>query len=332
MENASAGVPLDVERYRRELLAHCYRMLGSLHDAEDAVQEALVRAWGGAAGFEGRSSLRAWLHAIATRVCLDQLRGARGRTLPPRYGPAARDADAPPLHVDEPIWLEPFPDDSLPADDPGPEARYAMRESVALAFLAALQRVPPRQRAALLLCDVLGHSAAEAAAMLDTTVAAVNGALRRSRAAIDAAIPRGTPSLDRSDEAEVELLARYVRAWEGGDVRAIAALLREDAILSMPPDVLWFRGREAIAAYLAHGPLAGDPRGRFRLLPLGANAQPAFALYRRGEDGIHRALALMVLALRGGAVAEITGFLDARLFAQFGVATELGQGLGDRVG
>ncbi|HEY6002662.1 MAG TPA: sigma factor, partial [Anaeromyxobacter sp.] len=138
MEDASADVPLEVAPYRRELLAHCYRMLGSLHDAEDAVQEALVRAWRGAAGFEGRSSPRAWLHAIATRVCLDALRGGRGRMLPTRYGPAARDAGAPPLHVDEPIWLEPFPDDALPADDPGPEARYALRESVALAFLAAL--------------------------------------------------------------------------------------------------------------------------------------------------------------------------------------------------
>ncbi|HEY6003968.1 MAG TPA: nuclear transport factor 2 family protein, partial [Anaeromyxobacter sp.] len=173
--------------------------------------------------------------------------------------------------------------------------------------------------------DVLGHAAAEAAGMLETSVAAVNGALRRARATLDAELPRGAPGLDRSDGTELELLARYVRAWEAGDAGAIAALLREDAILSMPPDVLWFRGREAIAAYLARGPLAGDPRGRFRLLPLGANAQPAFALYHRAEDGVHRALAIMVLALRGGAVAEITGFLDGRLFPRFGVAAEFGR-------
>jgi len=311
-----------IEPHWRELVAHCYRMLGSVHDAEDAAQEALVRAWRGMAGFEGRSSARGWLHAIATRVCLDALRSGRRRMLPDGYGPAAAGPHAPPVHVDGPIWLEPFPDEWLPGDDAGPEARYSRSESIALAFLAAIQRVPPRQRAALLMCDVLGYGAAEAAELLGTSVAAVNSALQRARAAVEAALPSGALELDPPDAAQARLLVRYVRAWHEGDGPAIAALLREDAVMSMPPDTLWFRGRDAIAAYLAAGPLAGDARDRFRLVPLAANAQPAFALHLR-DDGLHRALAIMVLAVRRGEVAGITGVLDARLFARFGIPAVL---------
>ncbi len=310
-----------VEPHRRELLAHCYRMLGSLADAEDALQETLVRAWRGAPRFEGRSSLRAWLHAIATRACLDALAGRRRRVLPPGYGPAAASPEAPPEPVDEPVWLEPFPDALLPPAEARPDARYSQRESVALAFLAAIQRIPPRPRAALLLRDVLGFTAADAAEILGTTVAAANSALQRARETLDGASPAGAPEVEPPDDAQAALVGRYVRAFESGDVAALAALLREAAVLSMPPDALWFRGRDAIAAFLARGPLAGDARGRWRLVPAGrANGLPALALYERDEAaGAYRAFAVKVLAVRRGGIAEVTGFLDARLFPRFGV-------------
>jgi RNA polymerase sigma-70 factor (ECF subfamily) len=313
------------ERYRRELLVHCYRMLGSLEDAEDVLQETLLRAWRGLGSFEGRSGLRPWLYKIATNVCLSALAIRRRRGLPHlTLGPGDPD-DALPGPADEPVWLEPVPDAVLDLR-PGanPQVHYDARESVTLAFLAAIQRLPGRQRAVLILGDVLGFSAAEIADLLSTSTAAVNSAMQRARARMkDYRSPPASSEAD-TDQMAV-LLARYVDAWQAADAQALVALLREDAIFTMPPLPLWFHGRAAAQGFLEKQLFAGAAQGRFRLVPTAANGSPAFATYQRDESGVYRSGALQVLTIEHNQITEIHDFLafDDRLFNRFGLPLSL---------
>jgi RNA polymerase sigma-70 factor (ECF subfamily) len=318
------------EPYRRELQLHCYRMLGSLHDAEDLIQETFLRAWRGLNGFEGRASFRGWLYRIATNACLNTLAGRRTacRVLPEMHGPPS---DEPPDNgpASEISWLEPYPDSALEGitdSAPGPEARYEMREAVQLAFVATIQHLPARQRAVLLLRDVLGWSAAETAALLDTSVTSVNSALQRARATLAKGFPTGRPNTNRApDEQQRALLERYVRAWEGADLDGFAALLREDAVLSMPPWRQWYLGREAIRAFFAWAwDWESSGNAPFRLVSTAANRQPAFAVYHNGREGPEwRAHAIELLTLQDDANAALAVFRDPRLFAAFGFPTVL---------
>jgi RNA polymerase sigma-70 factor (ECF subfamily) len=314
-----------VAPHRRELLAHCYRMLGSLEDAEDVVQEALLKAWRALSGFQGRSSLRAWLYRIATNTCLDALDRRARRVLPAQVAEPA-DPAAPPAPEDaETPWLQPYPDLLLEIADPDPLAdpldAAAQREHVELAFVAAIQHLPPRQRAVLLLRDVLGWTAPEAAVLLKTSEAAVNSALQRARQAVDGRLPERDRHRPSADEAA--LIGRYVRAWHAADIPALVALLRADVDLAMPPTPSWYHGRDAVAAYLRQ--LFGSPQGRhlrLRPLPTGANRQPALAVYTpvattSGEPGLYMPLAIQVLTVHGDLVTNITGFTDPRLFPAF---------------
>ena len=309
-----------LEVHRPALVGHCYRMLGSAAEADDAVQETLVRAWRALEGFDGRASLRTWLYRIATHVCLDALADRKRRERPVAMGPVGTVHDdlveRPRTH-----WLEPIPDvHALPADG-DPAERAALRQSIRLAFVAALQHLPPRQRAALLLAEVLGWPVAEIASALDTSVAAVNSALQRARATLaecappDGAVAGLTPSQET-------LLARYVDAFERYDVEALAALLREDATLSMPPFTLWLRGTEAIAAWFLGRGIGC--RGS-RLVATTANGLPAFGQYRPGGPGRpHQPWSLVVLELSGDRIAAMNHFLDtATLFPRFGLPPEL---------
>ena len=300
-----------VEPHRSELHAHCYRMLGSTHDADDALQDALLRAWRGLAKFEGRSSLRTWLYRITTNACLDAIARRPKRVLPVDYGPAADPADGPDEPLVESVWIEPYADERLGLEDgyAAPEARYERRESVELAFIAALQHLPATQRAVLILRDVLGFSAKETAESLDTTVASANGALRRARKAVSERLP------DQSQQATLralgddglrEVVERYVDAWEQGDVDAILAMLAEDATFAMPPLRTWYRGHDAIAVFLTGSAL----RDRWRFVPARANGQLAFGTYAWDADsGSYVPLGLDVLTLRGARVQEITAFV-----------------------
>jgi RNA polymerase sigma-70 factor (ECF subfamily) len=318
------------EPYRRELQLHCYRMLGSLHDAEDLVQETFLRAWRGLDRFEGRASFRGWLYRIATNACLNALasRVSTRRTLPEMHGPPSDQVpDGGP--ATEITWLEPYPDAALEgiADSaPGPEARYEMREAVQLAFVATIQHLPPRQRAVLLLRDVLGWSATETAGLLDASVASVNSALQRARAALAKGFPSGRPSANPPpDDRQRALLERYVRAWEGADLDSFVALLKEDAVLSMPPWRQWYLGREAIRGFFAWAwdwELPGSTP--FCLVPTAANRQAAFALYRSGREGPEcQAHGIELLTLQGDAIAVLTIFRDPGLFAAFGLPAVL---------
>jgi RNA polymerase sigma-70 factor, ECF subfamily len=273
------------ERHRRELQVHCYRMIGSFHDAEDLVQETLLRAWRGLQGFAGRASTRYWLYRIATNACLSVLatRASAGRVLPETHGPATEQMPdrEPASDID---WLEPYPDSALEciADNaPRPDARYEMRESVQLAFIAAIQLLPPRQRVALLLHDVLGWSAVESARLLDSSVAAVTSALQRARVTLEERLPGGPPRIvTPASDAQRALLDRYVRAWETTDVDGFTALLKEDAVMSMPPWKQWYRGRAAIAAFFGR---TGRPGGHapFRLSVAAIRPASRCALYQR---------------------------------------------------
>jgi RNA polymerase sigma-70 factor (ECF subfamily) len=309
-----------LETHREALVGHCYRMLGSAAEADDAVQETLVRAWRALEGFDGRASLRTWLYRIATNVCLDALADRARRERPVALGPAGTVHD--PL-VERPRthWLEPIPDAQAVPADGDPAERAALRESIRLAFVAALQRLPPRQRAALLLAEVLGWSAAEIASALETSVAAVNSALQRARATLAESAPPEGPALGLTPAQET-LLARYVSAFERYDVEALAALLREDATLSMPPYTLWLRGPAAIKEWFLGRGIGC--RGS-RLVPTSANGLPAFGQYRAGGPGQpHRPWSLAVLELSGDRIASMTHFLDtATLFPRFGLPPEL---------
>jgi len=295
-----------VEPYRAELLAHCYRMLGSAQDAEDALQEALTSAWRALPRFEGRSSLRSWLYRIATNACLKLIERRPQRVLPFDYGPASEPGAAPAEPLVESVWVEPYPDARLGLDAvAGPEARYEQRESVELAFIAALQHLPPRQRAVLILRDVLGFTGAEVAVALDTNPDAVYSALQRAHKAIDARLPERSQQATLAALGDARLRAlvdRYVAAWEAADIDGVVALLTEDATLTMPPRPTWFQGRDAVRAFLEEYPLAGVHRSR--LIPAALNAQVAFD--HHFDDELH---GLAILTLRGDRIADITTYL-----------------------
>jgi RNA polymerase sigma-70 factor, ECF subfamily len=318
-----------VEPHRRELHAHCYRMLGSVPDAEDALQEALLRAWRGLPGFEGRSSLRSWLYRVATNACLKAIERRPKRVLPVDFGPPADPHDGPAPPLVESVWVEPYPDAMLGAEAGvvAPDARYDQRESVELAFIAALQHLPPRQRAVLILRDVLGFSGEEVARVLETTPPSVYSALQRAHKAIDERVPEQSQQATLralGDAALRDVVTGYIDAWERGDVDAVVALLADDAAMTMPPIATWYRGRDAVAAFLAGWPLAGEPR--WRLVRAGANGQPAFAHYLWDDA---RACfvphAIHVLTLRGKQVGEITAYLTPEAFGRFGLPGELPQ-------
>jgi RNA polymerase sigma-70 factor, ECF subfamily len=300
-----------VEPHRPELHAHCYRMLGSVHDAEDALQDALLRAWRGLAKFEGRSSLRSWLYRIATNTCLDAIARRPKRMLPVDYGPAADPHDDLSEPLVESQWVEPYPDERLGLEDgyAAPEARYEQRESVELAFIAALQHLPAHQRAALILRDVLGFSAREVAESLETTVASVNGALRRARKAVEERLPAQSQLATLralGDDDLRALVERYVDAWERGDVDAILSMLADDATFTMPPLRSWYRGRDDIAVFLRDSAL----QDQWRFVPVRANGQLAFGTYAWDADrGSYTPLGLDVLTLRGARVQEVTAFV-----------------------
>jgi RNA polymerase sigma-70 factor (ECF subfamily) len=302
-----------LEPYRGELHAHCYRMLGSVHDAEDALQDASLRAWRGLARFEGRSSLRSWLYTIATNSCLNQIARRPKRVLPVDYGPATDPHTAPGEPIVESIWIEPYPDEILGIEDglAAPEARYEQREAVELAFVAALQHLPATQRAVLILREVLGFSAKEVADTLDTSVASVNSALQRARAAVDDRVPDQSQqeTLRSLGDDEVRALVdRYVDAWERCDVQTFAAMLAEDATFAMPPLASWYQGREGIAAWAAGWPLSGA--WRWKTIFVRANGQPALGFYAWDEDQqAYLPFALNVLTFRGRQVADVTAFV-----------------------
>jgi RNA polymerase sigma-70 factor (ECF subfamily) len=310
------------EAYRYQLQVHCYRMLGSLHEAEDLVQDTFLRAWRGREGFQGRTSFRNWLYRIATNACLNALatRSLRART----EASPGRLAAEPATDV---TWLEPYPNAALDevADmEPGPDARYELRESVQLAFIAAIQQLPARQRAVLLLRDVLGWSAAETAQLMDASVASVNSALQRARATLGRHAARsrsGAPTA--TDAAQQDLLERYVRTWEAADIDGFVALLKQDAILSMPPRREWYRGRDAIRSFLlaARHP---RPAGGSRVLLIAANGQPAVAHYVRAADGSRfDAHNISVLTVEGDGIIALTAFPNPELFPKFGLPTTL---------
>ena len=302
-----------VEPHRAPLHAHCYRMLGSAYDADDALQETLVRAWRGLARFEGRSALRSWLYRIATNVCLTQIARRPKRVLPVDYGPATDPHVAPTDPVAESVWLEPYPDESLGVDDgfAAPDASYEQRESVELAFIAALQHLAPNQRAVLILREVLGFSAKETAETLETTVASVNSALQRARAAVEARVPEQSQQAtlrSLGDDTVRELVERYVDAWERNDVAAFAAMLAEDATFAMPPFASWYRTRAGIKTWAALSPMSGA--WRWRTVSTRANGQPALGFYAWDESArAYLPFALNVLSFRGAEIADVTAFM-----------------------
>ena len=309
--------------YRAELQLHCYRILGSLQDAEDQVQETLLAAWRGLDDFEGRASLRAWLYRIATNRCLNALRDRKRR--PQEVAAMAEPPE--PTRMSEAVWLEPYPDtmlEGLADTNPGPDARYELRESVGVAFLAALQVLPPRQRAALVLRDVLGFRAAEVADMLETSEASVKGALQRARATLDERLPAGgrdRAPLPRSAH-ERDLVARFAAAVERGDTEGVVSLLTDDAWLRMPPEPYEYQGGEAIARFLHDRAMRrGSP---LRLVPTRANGQPAFGCYvPDAHASFARAYGLMVLTLDGDSVSAITWFSERSLMPRFGLPRTL---------
>jgi RNA polymerase sigma-70 factor, ECF subfamily len=309
-ENAFAAL---VEPYRGELHAHCYRMLGSVHDADDALQDALLRAWRSLAKFEGRSTLRAWLYRIATNTSLDAIEKRPKRVLPIDYGPAADPHGGPGEPLVESVWVEPYPDEKLGLEDgyAAPEARYERRESVELAFIAALQNLPANQRAVLIMREVLGFSAKEAAEALETTEASVNSALQRARKSADERLPEQSQQATLralGDDRLAEIVDDYVEAWQRGDVEAVVGMLTEDAAFTMPPLGTWFSGHEGIATFLAGWPLSGQ--WRWKPLLTHANGQPALAFYSWDEEeGGYLPFALNVLTLRGERISEVTAFI-----------------------
>lgn len=334
-ERTSVAFAQLAEPFRRELRLHCYRMLGSLHEAEDLVQETYLRAWRSFDSFEGSGSFRGWLYRIATNACLNAIesRKAARRVLPDQQGPAAsKMPEGDPATESGPAteiaWLEPYPDshlDDLADDRPNPEARYVSREAVQLAFVATIQQLPPRQRAALLLCDVLGWAANEAATLLGGSTASINSALQRARETLAKRYPDGRPqAASRPDAAQQKLLSRYLSAWEGHDLDGFVALLKEDATFTMPPWLQWYAGRDAIRAFFA---IAWHHCGGMRLVPTAANGQPAFAVYARTEaDPRFAANAIHVLTLEGDAISTVTMFLEPRIFEAFGLPLVLEEG------
>jgi RNA polymerase sigma-70 factor, ECF subfamily len=307
--------------FRPELLAHCYRMLGSVHDAEDQVQETLVRAWRSYGEFEGRASLRTWLYRIATNACLRALENRGRRPLPSGLGGPRDDAAAPPDGpTSEIAWLQPIPDAMFVPEAADPAATVASRQSMRLALVAALQYLPPRQRAVLLLRDVLRWRAAEVAEMLDTTTAAVNSTLQRARAQLEQVAPAEDEVYEPSDPQQRALLDRYATAFENADVPGLMELLRTDAVFEMPPQPMWFAGRELIGRFLATWVLRP---GKFRFVAAAANGQPTLAAYLREDDGNYHAHAVQVLTFAGASIAHVVSFNDPDLLATFGLPLTL---------
>jgi RNA polymerase sigma-70 factor (ECF subfamily) len=303
-----------VEPYRGELHAHCYRMLGSVHDAEDALQEALLRAWRALAKFEGRSSLRSWLYTIATNTCLNLISRRPKRVLPIDYGPSFDPHDGLGLPPTESIWMEPYPDEAMALEDgyAAPDARYELRESVELAFVAALQNLPPNQRAALILREVLGFSAQETAESLETSVASVNSALQRARKTVDERLPEESQQQTLrtlGDDGVREIVESYMDAMGRGDIDKMVTMLAEDAAWSMPPLPAWFHGRESLRDFMAAGPLSGE--WRWRHLPAHVSGQAAVGSYAWYEpDQTYRPFALDVFTLAGAKIKAVTSFIN----------------------
>jgi RNA polymerase sigma-70 factor (TIGR02960 family) len=311
--------------YRRELQLHCYRMLGSLQDAEDALQETLVSAWRGLDGFKERASVRSWLYRIATNRCLNMLRDGARR---PQSTSALPFEPPPPTRLSELTWLEPYPDDlieRLPDNAPSPEARYETRESIGLAFIAALQRLPARQRSVLVLRDVLGFRAAEVADMLGTSEATVTSALQRARSALDARLgpPRvRTPAAQSARERE--LAESFADAFEQGDMDRVVSLLTDDATITMPPEPFEYQGREAVASFLRHVAAMRLPGRITKLVPTRGNGQPAFGHYIKEPDAVAaRGTGLFVLTIEGDRIAGITRFGGEDLLGRFGLPPTL---------
>ncbi len=311
--------------YRRELQVHCYRILGSLQDAEDLLQETLLAAWRGLEQFEGRSSLRAWLYTIATNQCLNAL---RGRTRRPQAAPAS-DGSVPPRHPAESVaeiaWLEPYPDvllEGVMDTAPGPEARYEAKEAIALAFVSGLQHLAPRQRAVLVLRDVLGFGAEEVAEMIGASTASVTSALQRARAAMDRRVPPGRERLSLPLSADhADLVSRFADAFERDDIDTVVALLTDDAVVSMPPEPEWHQGRAAVEAFLRTRHLQRRPR-EWRFVPTAANAQPAFAYYLQDGTGWRRG-GVFLVGVSADGIESITRFHGDRLLDRLGLAPRI---------
>jgi RNA polymerase sigma-70 factor, ECF subfamily len=305
-----------VEPYRSALQAHCYRMLGSRADAEDALQETLVAAWRGIGGFEGRSSLRSWLYTIATNTCLRAIERRPKRVLPIDYGPAADPHDDPRGPLVESIWVDPYPDTEVESEAASPEGRYEALESVELAFIAAIQHLPARQRAILILRDVLGFSARETGEALGTTSVSVDSALQRAHKAVDSRLPeRSQQATLRSlhDDDLKRVVEGYVQAWERKDLEALVSMLAEDAVLAMPPEPQWFAGRDAVGTFLGRFPFGS--KTRVRLVPTRVNGQLAFGHYVWNDGaGAYLPGELSVLTLRGREVAELVAFRAPEYF------------------
>jgi RNA polymerase sigma-70 factor (ECF subfamily) len=320
---AASGDFLELaDPFRRELLAHCYRMLGSVHDAEDLVQETYIRAWRAYDRFEGRSSMRTWLHRIATRVCLTALESRDRRPMPTGLGAPSSDPVSELVAQPEVPWLEPMPDTMITAEVADPAAIVASRESLRLAFVAALQHLPPRQRAVLILREVLQWKAAEVAELLDTTTAAVNSMLQRARAQIDEAAPTEEGTSEPETAEQRALLDRYVAAFEAKDIQAMITLFTSDAVWEMPPFTGWYQGAENIARLIDVQCPARGP-GDMRLVETRANGQVAFGLYMRGEDGTYQPFNLPVLTFEGDRVKHVASYFDTTLFELFGLPPEL---------
>jgi RNA polymerase sigma-70 factor, ECF subfamily len=310
---------------RSELTAHCYRMLGSVHDAEDLVQETYLRAWRAFHGFEGRSSLRTWMYQIATNTCLTALQARNRRPLPAGLGAPASDPTGPLESRPEITWLEPLPDSVVAGTAPtDPEAAAVSSENIRIAFIAALQHLTPAQRAVLLLRDVLGWHAAEVAAALETSVAAVNSSLQRARAQVAKLAPadEASSTFDVDDPEVRAKLDRYVKAFEAYDIDGIVEMLTEDAIWDMPPFTGWYHGAEAIGRLIATQ-CPAQRAGDMRLVPTRANGQPAFGLYMRDPDGTMRAFQIQQLTLGPSGVERVTAYFDLRLFETFRLPSEL---------
>jgi RNA polymerase sigma-70 factor, ECF subfamily len=314
--------------YREELLAHCYRMVGSLHDAEDLVQETLLRAWRGYANFDGRASLRTWLYRIATNTCLTALGSTHRRVLPSGLGTGTSDsASAAVRRMDEVLWLEPFPTPELTAPDTDPAAIVTMRDTTRLALIAAFQKLPARQRAALVLVDVVGYTPAEVAELLDVTVTSVRSLLQRARTTLAADAPE-PERVEASPDLDTGVLDRYMRAFEASDTTELARLLAADVEYEMPPVPVWFTGR---AAVLDHHVRRVFRRER-RVLPVSANGYPALATYLRASAAEpFAAHGIQVIEPRGGLIARITVFLDDTLAGRFGAPALLPAGTATRV-
>jgi RNA polymerase sigma-70 factor, ECF subfamily len=304
--------------FRPELLAHCYRMLGSVHDAEDQVQETMIRAWRSYGEFEGRASLRTWLYRIATNACLRALENSSRRPLPSGLGGPGEYPEAPlvPARPEVP-WLQPIPDALVSTGAADPAEVVASRQDVRLALIAALQYLPARQRAVLILRDVLRWRAAEVADLLGTTTTAVNRLLQRARARLEQAAPDQDQIHEPADPADRDLLDKYAAAFQNADIPAVMQLLREDAVFEMPPEMTWFTGRELIGRFLQAWVLTQP--GRFQMIPVAANGQPALAAYLREHDGAYRAHSICVLTIAASRVARVTSFNDPGLFTTFGL-------------